>query len=81
MLLSSWSRRHRVTTPKTMCSLRDHHQNLAKLLDLLEREIERFDRAALADADADTADPLFGIRVARDFQVLRDDILAMAGES
>jgi hypothetical protein len=38
-----------MTTPLVMRSLREDHRNLAKLLDLLEREVKRFDEAGAVD--------------------------------
>jgi hemerythrin-like domain-containing protein len=43
-----------------------------------EAALRGADWAALAGTMADPDDPLFGVRVARRFQSLRDDILAMA---
>lgn len=45
-----------------------------------EAALDGSDWAALAGSMADPDDPLFGVRVARRFQTLRDDILAMAEE-
>lgn len=43
-----------------------------------EAALQGGDWAVLADAMADPDDPLFGVRAARRFQTLRDDILGMA---
>ena len=45
-----------------------------------EAALSGTDWAGLADSMADPDDPLFGVRVARRFQGLRDDIQAMADE-